>query len=152
MTIQLKPPTSHAEDGELGIEFYTRPDGPPFADIRFAKFGGALITLGSPADCDRLIRAAIAAKSRFLGETSGPLPVLAEPPTSAQWEAKAEQEASGLIGGFPTIADRPERTATPAEHADTAARIDRATGVKLCRCDRDPSSHTPWPGCPEWTS
>jgi hypothetical protein len=22
--------------------------------------------------------------------------------------------------------------------------------VKLCRCDRDPSSHVPWPGCPEW--
>ena len=65
------------------------------------------IFLGTPAMCDELIKAAVLAKSMLLGETSEPLPVLAEPPVSAQWAA-------------------PERTATPAEHADTAARIERA--------------------------
>ena len=39
------------------------------------------------------------------------------------------------------------------EYVNGTAHVaeDTAPGrVKLCRCDRDPFPHTPWPGCPEW--
>jgi hypothetical protein len=109
VTIQLKSPSAYADDGELAVQFYTRPDGPPFADIRFARFGGALLTLNSPADCDRLIKAAALAKSMLLGEASEPV-----------------TDPLAPLRDAPHFGEAPERTATPAEHADTAARIERA--------------------------
>jgi|ERR1017187_2868718 hypothetical protein len=44
------------------------------------------IIVESPDEADKLINAAILAKSMLLGETGEPLPVLAEPPASAQWD------------------------------------------------------------------
>jgi hypothetical protein len=124
VSIQLKPGVTHADDGDLRVQFFKRHGGGNFADIHLTQYGGAFISLDSAADCDRLIKAAILAKSLLLGETSEPVTDPLAP----------LRDAPHFGEGLPVLDDdggdgdeeAPERTATPAEHADTAERIERA--------------------------
>jgi hypothetical protein len=79
------------------------------------------IFLGTPALCDDLIKAVIEAKSMLLGETSEPVPL----PDRGRYDAKSVAEVDEGV----QPAEDLYRTATPAEHADTAARIERARTV-----------------------
>lgn len=75
---------SEADDGELPVRQY----GGTFADIQLSP--GSYLTVRTPADADRLIKAAAAAKSLLLGDVI--------PPLSAQDLGAAETSPANTYG------------------------------------------------------
>lgn len=69
------PSAQPKDDGEFDVRLNPgTKSGGPFAIIGLSEDGMTALTIESPADCDRLIKAVIQAKSMLLGETAPPVP------------------------------------------------------------------------------
>ena len=82
--MQIWTPTQQPrQDGEFAVHLNPG-NGEPFAVIALSRDGQSALTMESAADCDRLVRAAVQAKSLLLGETSESVrvPAVPQPPTS----------------------------------------------------------------------
>jgi hypothetical protein len=107
------PAPSVRGDGEFAVRL-SPGDGKPFAVIDLSEDGETALVVKTPAECDRLIRAAMALRSMLLGETSGPLPPYVSPYTAAS----AAEVADG-VDACPAqwgATDSPSRCARPSGH------------------------------------